>query len=452
MRNVLPPRAGQLTRLPLALALVLVSVGCGGPLAEPTTQPHNVLHPTVEVEVFFTNEGLGDPCTDVFPVVRTVDRDDPVVGALEALLAGPTAAEQAAGYDSWFTAATANTLLDAHRDDHGTVHVIFTDLRELLPDASSSCGSAGLLAQLDRTLTALDGITATRYALADQPAFYTWLQLADPDAPPPEQPDEPAPAPQPDAPVETDRPEPSPAVDLDAGWTTLPDFEWPVSIGCCDAPTTGPPSPDEPLPQVGWPADGHYAVEEVRPADDLDLLRLTIRRWLRLEELPDMWEGSTDVLEADRDEGIERQLPIADLAVILVPVHDGDGTGATTALYGEPGALARLLTQGIDPAFRQWVHEPLTAGVPGEALYLDLMERGADLTFPFGPAFPDHDYPLVYRGPLGSQLVVAASSYGMLTPPAWPPGYNGLYGWYGATLEIRDGEPLLYIEAGQYAG
>jgi hypothetical protein len=53
---------------------------------------------------------------------------------------------------------------------------------------------------------------------------------------------------------------------------------------------------------------------------------------------------------------------------------------------------------------------------------------------------------------LGSSLVVAMSSSGMLTPPSWPPGPNGLYGRNGATLEIRDGEPLLHVQAGQSAG
>jgi hypothetical protein len=120
--------------------------------------------------VFFVNDTLGDPCGEVFPVTRTVAADDPVTGALHALLAGPTATEQAEGYGGWFSSDTADALLDAHLDD-GTVHVTFADLRQVIPNASSSCGSAGLLAQLDdgvtladQTAFALDGVTATRYA------------------------------------------------------------------------------------------------------------------------------------------------------------------------------------------------------------------------------------------------------------------------------------------------
>jgi hypothetical protein len=179
----------------LALALVLTS--CGGPTAEPAAAPEPRPEPaTLEVEIYLANESLGDRCGEVFPVPRAVDADDPVTGALRALLAGPTEAEQADGYGGWFSAATADALLDVEVTD-GTAHVVFTDLPELIPNASTSCGSAGLLAQLDQTLTALDGITATRYALADQAAFYEWSQLEDPDAPeageeepPPEEPED----------------------------------------------------------------------------------------------------------------------------------------------------------------------------------------------------------------------------------------------------------------------
>jgi hypothetical protein len=192
-RALLTPRARRSSaRAAVLLVGGLLMSGCGGPGSEPTSHPEPEPAPstaTVEVEVFFANDTLGDPCGEVFPVTRTVAADDPVTGALHALLAGPTATEQAEGYGGWFSSDTADALLDAHLDD-GTIHVTFADLRQVIPNASSSCGSAGLLAQLDRTLTALDGVTATRYAIADQTAFSTWLQHADPDAPVPEAPPE----------------------------------------------------------------------------------------------------------------------------------------------------------------------------------------------------------------------------------------------------------------------
>jgi hypothetical protein len=166
-------------------ALVLGACGGGGEQATPPAPGPD----TVAVEIFLTNETLGDPCTEVYPVPRQVDADDPATGTLQALLAGPTDAEAQQGYGGWFSADTADLLLDVEVVDH-TAHVTFADLRDVIPNASTSCGSSALLAQLDTTLLALDGIDDTRYAIADQTAFYEWLQLTDPDAPvPPSSPD-----------------------------------------------------------------------------------------------------------------------------------------------------------------------------------------------------------------------------------------------------------------------
>jgi hypothetical protein len=197
MRRSRPQHARSAPRGAVALiaGALLLAAGCGGPTTEPAAEPEPAPQPaSVEVEVFFANETLGHPCGDVFPVTRQVDADDPVTGALQALLAGPTAAEQADGYGGWFSAATADLLLGVHVDEEGTARATFTRLPEVIPGAESTCGSFALLAQLDWTLLALDGISATRYALADQTAFYAWLQLEDPDAPdapPPEETDQP---------------------------------------------------------------------------------------------------------------------------------------------------------------------------------------------------------------------------------------------------------------------
>ena len=135
---------------------------------------------TRTVEVYFANDQLGDPCGEVFPRPRTVPADAPLRPTLEALLAGPTAEERAAGYAGWFSSDTAGMLRDVRISDR-VAHVDFADLREVIPNASTSCGSAGLLAQLDRTTTQFDTVDSARYSiLGDEAAFYQWLQVEAP--------------------------------------------------------------------------------------------------------------------------------------------------------------------------------------------------------------------------------------------------------------------------------
>lgn len=181
MRAVGPfRRATRTAGLALLLAVGLM-VGCAG--AETTgPAPDEPSTPAgVEVEVFFPNELLGDPCGEVFPVTREVDADDPLIGALAALLRGPTPDERADGYGGWFSAETAGMLRSAEVLD-ATVHADLDDLRPVIPGASSSCGSAALLAQLDTTaLAAAPDATGTRYTIeGSAERFYAWLQLAVP--------------------------------------------------------------------------------------------------------------------------------------------------------------------------------------------------------------------------------------------------------------------------------
>ena len=94
---------------------------------------------------------------------------------------GPTAEETAAGFSSLFGPATADALLEVVVAD-GIARVSFRDLRQIIPNASSSCGSAALLGALDATLAQLPGIRGARYSFGgDEAAFYEWLQMAPPD-------------------------------------------------------------------------------------------------------------------------------------------------------------------------------------------------------------------------------------------------------------------------------
>ena len=146
--------------------------------AEPAEDPTPEAEDTVEVQVFFINDQLGDPCTEVFPRPRPVDADDPLTGALEALLEGPTDEERAEGYGGWFSEETAGMLHTAEVVS-GTVMVDLDDLRPVIPNASTSCGSAALLAQLDSTvLDAAEGAAGVLYLIdGEHDVFYEWLQF-----------------------------------------------------------------------------------------------------------------------------------------------------------------------------------------------------------------------------------------------------------------------------------
>jgi hypothetical protein len=163
--------------LVVLLLVAAAAAGCGetetaGPSrTEPSPEPA-----TTEVSVYFPQGELDESCAEVYPVSREVDADDPLTGALEALLAGPTEAELAEGYGGWFTSATAGMLLEAEVSD-GIASIDLADLREVIPGASSSCGSELLLAQLDRTILAVVDVDHAEYAIeGDVEAFYTWLQ------------------------------------------------------------------------------------------------------------------------------------------------------------------------------------------------------------------------------------------------------------------------------------
>ena len=135
---------------------------------------------TRTVQVFFANTSLGAKCDDVIPVQRTVEAAAPLRPALEALLAGPTPAEQALGYGGWFSSATEGTLNDVGITSR-VAFADFDDLRSIIPNASTACGSAGLLAQLDSTATQLDTVDDARFSLlGSEVVFYEWLRMTPP--------------------------------------------------------------------------------------------------------------------------------------------------------------------------------------------------------------------------------------------------------------------------------
>ena len=134
----------------------------------------------VTVEVFFNDLDRGD-VDEVFGVQRQVVFPRVLRGAMTELLQGPTADEQAAGYWSWFSQDTAGLLRSVEITDRVAQISFDASLPEVIPNASTSAGSAALLAALDATATQFPTVDSAVYSLeGDTTAFYQWLQLEPP--------------------------------------------------------------------------------------------------------------------------------------------------------------------------------------------------------------------------------------------------------------------------------
>lgn len=122
-------------------------------------------------------EGGGE-CDSVIAVDRPIDKPFPgLPRVLRELMSGATDQETADGYGSWFTPDTADDLMGTAMVGT-TLYVNFADFSADISNASTSCGSAGLLAQLDTTLMETTGATTVCYAFdGDQDAFWEWLQM-----------------------------------------------------------------------------------------------------------------------------------------------------------------------------------------------------------------------------------------------------------------------------------
>lgn len=102
----------------------------------------------------------------------------PLRAALAEQLRGPTEEEQAAGYSSWFSPATAGMLQRVVLED-GRAVVDFEDFRHIIPGASSSAGSQALLGELNATVFQFPEVNKVLYRFTgDCDLFWEWLQRA----------------------------------------------------------------------------------------------------------------------------------------------------------------------------------------------------------------------------------------------------------------------------------
>ncbi len=72
-----------------------------------------------------------------------------VKAALKELFKGPTEEEKSQGYTSWFS--KKQDILKSVKVKNGTAYVNLKDLRPMIPNASTSCGSAEFFAEVETT-------------------------------------------------------------------------------------------------------------------------------------------------------------------------------------------------------------------------------------------------------------------------------------------------------------
>ena len=101
----------------------------------------------------------------------------PLTAAFRGLMAGPTEEEQAAGVQSWFGDSTRNALRRIQLRDGFLVVDFDGRLTSAIPNASSSAGSAALLASLDSTAFQFPAVDSVQYRLEGScDGFWEWLQ------------------------------------------------------------------------------------------------------------------------------------------------------------------------------------------------------------------------------------------------------------------------------------
>ncbi|MFA5131215.1 MAG: GerMN domain-containing protein [Patescibacteria group bacterium] len=194
LKNPLPKKEGNEINGPVACTMEAKicpdgsAVGRSGPNcefapcpSEATTSP-NELKPSVSL--YFGNSNFNPnaaDCAAVYPREHLIAGTDSNPNlALQELFKGPSADDKAQGYYSWFSEATVD-ILNNVVVENGTAKVDLKDIRLLIPNASTSCGSAQLLAEMTTTLKQFSDIKTVVFSInGDAATFYEWLQLAAP--------------------------------------------------------------------------------------------------------------------------------------------------------------------------------------------------------------------------------------------------------------------------------
>jgi len=132
-------------------------------------------------KVFFNNTKLNPEMIDcrlTYPVEKAVSGTlSYEEQSLRTLFSGPTDEQIKAGFQSFFNSSTAE-ILKSFSVIENVALVNLKDIRNLIPNANSSCGSAQFLAEIENTLKQFPHIYQVYLAIDEDPnKIYEWLQL-----------------------------------------------------------------------------------------------------------------------------------------------------------------------------------------------------------------------------------------------------------------------------------
>jgi hypothetical protein len=154
------------TRTAWSFAIALAAIGCN---TADEVDPGHVTADSVQVRApaaMDTTSEVGDPSPE-----------GALRAALERVLRGPS--DPQPEEHSWFSSATADALRSVSIDSVGHATVDFEDLRALIPNASSSAGSAMLLEELNTTVFSVVGVRSVNYLIEGScERFWEWLQYS----------------------------------------------------------------------------------------------------------------------------------------------------------------------------------------------------------------------------------------------------------------------------------
>ena len=135
----------------------------------------------IKVNLFFDNPNFNqysDDCSSVYTVDREVENNEDLFkNTLLLLFQGPNKQELENGYTSIFSANTKN-ILNNFSIQEGTAYVDLIDIRELLPNLSSSCTSIHFLVSVEATLLQFPEFNKVVYSIeGDSELLYELLQI-----------------------------------------------------------------------------------------------------------------------------------------------------------------------------------------------------------------------------------------------------------------------------------